>query len=220
MTISEMRTMLRSRIGSPSTVDVPDAKLTESINIAYKDIADRYRFHKARKRCQFSTIVGQDKYDLPSDVLAVLRVSDETNRKKLTKGGDRTVSSRQQDATQGRPVWYVRYRDYMQLGPVPDGVYLMEVFYKYALADLTDADNQTPGIPSSWHYGIVLMAKYYYYEDQGDSPKAQTAYEAWKLWVADKPTEIDEETVDIDSGVEIPTLDDTLEPRLDFDHSE
>jgi hypothetical protein len=218
MNLLEMQNRLRSRIGSPTQIDVPDTMLRTELNSAYLDIVDRYRFHRARKRCLFSTVIGQARYDLPTDVLVVMRVRDNTNQVKLEKWGDRQLSSRSDDAT-GHPLRYVRYRDWIELYPVPDGVYQMEVFYKFMHTDLVEATN-VPQIPPSWHEGIVVLAKYNYYANVAtDAPKAGMAYEAWKLWVADKPTEIDEESVDIDSGVEILPLSKPMTERLDFDHS-
>lgn len=218
MRLSEMRTILRSRIGNPTIVDVPDSVLDQELNAAYQDIVDRYRFHKARKRCQFDTVIGQARYDLPSDVLSVFRVKDMTNNVKLTKWGDRQLSVA--DVTEAKPTRYVRYRDYIELWPTPDGVYTIEVYYKYAHGKMT-ADDDQPGLPSVWHEGIMVKAKYNYYMNiANDQPKAVMAYEGWKLWVQDKPTEIDEESVDIDSGVEVVPLSTPITERLDFDHAD
>lgn len=220
MRLVDMRTVLRSRIGNPTEVDVPGSVLNQELNAAYLDIIDRYRFHKARKRCQFFTVVGQSRYDLPNDILAVLRVSDETNFRKLVKRGDRQLKSLDNYTTQGKPENYVRYRDWIELYPIPDGVYLMEVFYKFAHGALVQDEDQ-PSLPLVWHEGILMLAKHKYYINiANDQPKAVLAYEAWKLWVSDKPTEIDEETVDIDSGVEIVPLSTPTTERLDFNHAD
>jgi len=139
------------------------------------------------------------------------------------KVGDRDYATRLNDiepATWGHPEKYLRYRDSVDLIPVPNGEYVIEVFYKYDVVDLV-ADADTPGIPPTWHYGLVMYAKYLYYtQEQNDQPKAVLAYEAFQLWAKDKPTEIDEESVDIDTGVVIPTLANDPVRRLDFDHSD
>jgi len=225
MQFSEMVTSLRVRVGNPTTTDAPDSTLKDILNRSYLDIADRYRFHKVRKRCTFRTVADQSRYDLPNDLLAVLRVSDTTNFVKLEKIGDRQLSSRTSPNTTGKPTQYVRYRSWIELSPIPDlgdGVttgYVMEVWYKYQLPKLIN-DGDQPELPLSWHEGVVMFGKYKYYEDVADGPKAAAAYEAWKLWVVDKPTEIDDESVDIDSGVEILTLSQNISPRLDFNHSD
>jgi hypothetical protein len=215
MNLFEMRTQLRSRIGNPTITDVPDSVLTQELNAAYLDIEDRYRFHKARKRCQFLTVPGQSRYDLPSDVLSVFRVSDETNHRKMIKIGERDAPQ-----TLAKPMRYVRYRDWLELDPTPDGVYTMEVYYKYFHGRMSE-DQHVPGLPLAWHEGIVVLAKYNYYINIAtDQVKAGAAYQAWELWIRTKPTEIDEESVDIDSGVEVVPLNMSTTDRLDFDHSD
>ncbi len=208
-------------IGNPSLVDVTDADLNQLLNDSMKDITGRYRFHKARKRCTFLTVAGQSSYGLPVDCESVYRLWDLTNRKKLEKIGDRQFSSQTNEAdTVGIQEKYVRYRDYVELYPTPQNDNdVIEVFYKYKQVLLSD-DADVPGIPDSWHLGIVLYAKYLYRMNQDDIPKQQAALEVWKIWVQDKPTEIDEESVDIDSGVDVLTLSQRISPRQDFNHAD
>jgi hypothetical protein len=219
MNLLDMQNKLRSRIGNPTAIDVPDSVLATELNAAYLDIVDRYRFHRARKRCLFSTVIGQARYDLPTDVLAVLRIRDNTNNRKMEKWGDRQLSSRTDDNL-GQPLRYVRYRDWVELNPTPDGVYQMEVFYKFMHEPMI-AGTDVPQIPPSWHEGVIVLGKYNYYANVAtDAVKAGIAYEAFTLWVSNKPTEIDEESVDIDSGVEVVPLSGDLTPRLDWDHAD
>src|SRR5262249_25531704 len=149
---------------------------------------------------------GQGMYGTPTDCTTVLRLMDLTNFQKLEKIGDRQFSSRKDDTTSdkwGKPMQYNRYRDGVDLQPVPDAVYTIEMLYRYDVPDMV-ADTDVPGIPSTWHIGLVYYGKYLYYDSKDDIPKKNDSYQAWKLWVADKPTEIDEESkADIDSGVEI-----------------
>lgn len=228
MQLLELRTRLRSQVGNPTVVDASDAYLNQLVNDSMKDITGRFRFHKARKRCLFWTVNGQDDYGLPVDCEVVLRLWDTTNRRKLEKIGDRQFSSQTNlPDTTGKPEKYVRYRDYVELYPTPDlgtsadaqDGYAIEVFYKYKQVELA-ADSDVPGIPDSWHLGIVLYGKYLYYMNQGDVPKQQICMESWKIWLADKPTEIDEESVDIDSGVEVVPLSGPTSARQDFNHAD
>lgn len=216
MNLGEMRPRLRRQIGNPTTTEVSDADLTALLNQATEDITSRYRFHKARKLCTFPTVADQDKYDLPSDLLVLMRVADTTNFRKISKAGDRQASS-VTSLTSGRPMQYVRYQNYLQLIPPPDGIYGIEIFYQYTPVSMS-GDSDSPSIPNTWHAGVVAYAKYLYYTDVGDGPKQALAMEAFKIWISDKPTEIDEETVDIDSGVEIPTLSQSVDKGLDFNH--
>lgn len=223
-TLVEMRVKLRSRIGSPEISSVAELILTDCINTAYEQIANKYRFHKSRKICIVNTIQGEHRYNLPDDTSVVLRIKNLTVEQKLKKIGDRRSSEyvgRSRTDSQGAPTMYARYRGFFELTPTPDGVYSLEVFYKYGVGKL-QADSDVPVIPASWHHGIVLMARHVYYDEvANDYTKAAYAMQSFDKWVADQPTEIDEEMMaDLDSGVSVPTLTSTQEARVDFNHEE
>lgn len=216
MDLVTIRTRLRRQCGSPDTTDVPEADLTEFINSAYRDISSRYRFHTVRKICQFSTVAGDKMYGLPTDCEAVLRVRDVTSGKKLAKRGDRFVAEQEASDVdvEGAPTDYVRQKDWIWLDPTPDTVYVIEVFYKAGITDLS-ADADEPIIPVSWHEGILKLARHKFYDDKGDIPKAKYALENYNSWLSTKTIELDEEKSDIDRGVVIPTLQRTARKSFD-----
>jgi hypothetical protein len=225
-TLLEMRVKLRSRIGAPDPNSVTDAVLTDCLNTAYLQIANKYRFHMSRKLCIVKTIAGEFRYALPDNTSAVLRIKDITanHERKLKKLGDRRESeydARTRTDSWGEPMSYARYRGWFELTPTPDGVYSLEVFYKFGVPELVN-DSDVPVIPASWHHGIVLMGRQVYYDEVGnDFTKAAYASQSFDKWVAEQPTEIDEEMMaDLDSGVSVPTLNFTQDPRVDFNHEE
>lgn len=216
-TLAALRAALRKRVGNPTATDVPDADLTAVLNSAYSDLSLRYKFHKVRKICTFDTVVDQARYGIPTDCFAVLRVRDNTNNRKLEKVGDRNYSERTDD-TSGKPLKYLRQRDWVTLMPPPDGVYQIELFYKAKPADLA-ADVDVPVLPDGWSEGLIRLARFYYFDSIGDLPKARLSQAMYDSWVAVTPLEFDDEAEVIDSGVELPTLGTSQDPRLDFDHS-
>ena len=92
MNLPAIVTRLRRRVGSPTTAEVPDSEMEENINDAYRDVAHKFRHHKSRKLCSFSTVATQSKYGLPADVGAIYRVWDDTNKIRLRKRGVRWFS--------------------------------------------------------------------------------------------------------------------------------
>lgn len=218
-TLVIMRDKLRRQIGNPTTTAVSDGQLVEHLNDAYREIANKYRFHRLRKLCTFDTEIGTSRYGLPTDCSVVLRVRDTTNEVKLEKFGDRRMADRADATMQAKPKSYARYRDFVELDPIPDGVYTIELFYKSAITELV-ADGDVPVIPDSWHEGIVKLARFKYFEDQVDLPKAKAAYDLFGAWIQDQPVEVDEEKLDMDSGVSVPTLEQSLTQRLDFNYSD
>src|SRR4030065_415393 len=99
MTLLQMRTLLRKMIGNPVTADVADSELTDRLNEAVQELLTKYKFHKGRKLCTFSTIAGTAKYALPTDCYAVKRVRDNTNKRMLIKAGDTFYASRSEVET-------------------------------------------------------------------------------------------------------------------------
>jgi len=219
----QLKTLLRKRIGSPSLTDVPDANLTEHLNNSVVELMDRYRTPKARDRAKFSTTAGADKYHVDSVADAVLKVWDRTNNRRLEKVGVRTVADTEWDGLaaqiRGKPEKYARFQGYIQLIPIPDGVYVIE-FYYHAIPVALVNDGDVPQMPPAWHRGIAIYASYLYYADENkDRAKASSDYNEFSTWASTKRDEIAEEAVDIDSGVELPTLSQGSSKRLDFDHS-
>ena len=217
MDLPAIRTRLRRRVGNPTISEVPDSELNENINDAYRDIATKFRHHKSRKLCSFVTSVGVSQYGLPTDVGAVLRVWDDTNNKRLKKRGARFFAELGTQ-TNGKPIYYVRLRGFLELVPPADDVYTIQVYHTHTIVALTGDDS--PNIPETWHVGVLHLSEWYYHVDRGDAVKADGAYKTWQLWVRDKPIEIDEETVDMEQGVVVPTLSESVSAALDFDESD
>lgn len=201
-----MRLTLRTKIGSPTIVDVPDSTLTRLCNAAYREIASKYPFNEVRCIKSFTTTADEPRYTVPDDLAALFRVWDDTNKKKLTKRGVRFLATIPKNVPNGKPTSYVRAKDWIQLYPTPDDDYIIELFYLTDIADMVD-DSDEPVLPLAWHDGIVLKARHLYYDERGDIGKAIYAKNEWKDWVSDKPSEIDMEKVDLeDAGVIISTL--------------
>ena len=217
MDLSTIRDRLRRRIGSPGTAKVTESDLNENINDAYRDIASKFRHHKSRKQDSITTIVGTTQYALPADVGAVLRVWDDTNKKRLKRRGARFFAELGTQEN-GKPKDYVRFGSNLEILPPADGVYTIQVYYSHTIVALTDA--ASPALHETWHIGGLHLSEWYYYVDRGDPEKADSAYKIWLLWIRDKPVEIDDETVDMEQGVIIPTLSESVSATLDFDESE
>lgn len=205
MDFGTLKTTLRKEVGNPTVGEVSDAEMGEFVNYAYRDVSGRYKHHDMRKRCTFVTTAGIDKYELPPEASVLLGVRDATTGRSLTKQGNRFVASRRVPEYNTRPRAYVRYRHYIQLVPAPDGPYTVELYFT-ASAGALAGDTNVPVVPEEWHIGIVKLAKWYLYDRKGDAPKAQQAYNTFKLWLSDMPDTIDEEAAAIDSGVELPEL--------------
>lgn len=206
MTHAEMLVSLRTRIGNPSITEVPAATLTDALNRAYKEIGTKYPFNETRCITSFTTIVNSPRYDVPPDSNLMYRLWDDTNKVKLKKRGVRFLTALPLNYPTGKPLGYVRVKDWIQLIPTPDAIYTIKIYYLLDLAPMVD-NAAVPVLPFAWHDGIVLKARHLYYDDRGEIGKAIYAMNAWKEWLSDKPSEMDIEKDDMDDiGVVLPGL--------------
>lgn len=217
MLASAMRDKLRRQVGNPTTAQVSDAVMLEYINLGYRQLGNRYRFRQLRAKTTVPTVAGTRAYTLPAGAGTILRVRDTTNQRKITKIGDARAAALVNTEITGEPEKYILYATTFELHPTPDAAYNIELYYKLTITDLVAGD--TPLIPESWHPGIITLSRYCYWDDQGDLVKATAALNLFNAWVREQPVEVDEEKVDIDSGVELPTLSSNT-ARLDFDHAD
>lgn len=206
MTLQEMRIALRKKAGNPSETEVPNATLDDCINRAYKEIGTKYAFNETRCITSFETVIDSPRYQVPPDSNLMYRVWDDTNKRKLHKRGVRYFTGLPTNYPTGKPQSYFRVQNWLQLIPTPDAIYTIKIYYLLDLAPLVGITD-VPVLPFAWHDGIVTKARYIYYDDRGEIGKAIYAMNAWKEWVADKPSEMDIEKDDMDDvGVVIPTL--------------
>lgn len=220
MDLQTFQTRLRERVGNPSTIDVLDSTLTLRINEAYEDIWDRYRFHAARGTSSaITTVAGTNSYTMPTTADVLMEVRDATNGVKLKKMGRDDWYSLNQGTSTGRPTRYYREGTTLYLDPNPDGAYAFLLLFKKPYTALSGATD-SPAIPSSWHQGILLLARYKFWETTGNWAQAQAAMSVYEAWLADKTDEIDEEIFADSSfnaqpeGLGVPLN------RLDFDHAD
>jgi len=215
-----MQTRVRSQVGNPTAIDVTDDVIRGLVNDAYIEIAEKFRFHTARRICRFDTIIGTTDYDLPTDAVELMRVRDNTSEKLLRPLPDNMLAALTGTATQGKPLYFHRYKNYVHLHPIPDAVVQIEIFYKVNMGLLV-ADSDVPLLPVAWHTGIVRLARYNYYSFvKVDVPKAIAAKNEYKEWLSDKPVELEEELRYSDFGVSIAALAKDDSESLDFEHSE
>lgn len=222
MDFGTLRSRFRVRIGNPTTTDVSDVVLNQCINDAYMEIGDKYRFLRADGRDTFVTTPNVGIYIISAATQLVKKVWDRTNGVVLEKVGERYAAQTDYDsALTGKPMKYLRYEDYIQLFPTPDGVYTIEFMFKRQQITALAGDTDVPIFPLAWHRGILLLAAYYYYADIArDLAKAAATQNEYKVWLSDKPVEAHEEAAQLDSGVEVPTRSASDGPTsLDFDHS-
>lgn len=225
-TLTVMQGLLRERIGNPTTTDVPDATLTKRLNEALEFIWTRYRFHANRSiSSTITTVAGTSGYTLPvaCDILRTVR--DGTNFRKLEKMGEITWDSisaakaAESTPTRGKPTRYFRANLTLFLDPVPDGAYVIQVRFRSSFTAMSSGSD-VPTIPTSWHFGIVLYARFLHWETVQDATRAIGAFSVFNAWVKEQPSEFDEEIfADASYNLQPEGLSNPVS-RFDFDHSD
>src|SRR6188472_927959 len=161
MELLDMRTTLRRQVGNPTVAQVDDSVLDEALNLAYREIQNKYRFAQGRSLYSFNTVNGTRSYALPANAASIMYVRNALDEAKLPRLDDEEVARLEDTADTGTPLYYYRDVNNLLLHPTPDGIYAMVVKLKVAITDLV-SDSDEPVIPASWHYGITLLAKHYY----------------------------------------------------------
>ena len=210
MNLSEMEVMLRKRVNSPAETDQAKAVMYECLNLGYRDICDKFNFREVRGRLRFEGTSAANIYALPATWYEIIRVryADSNDRGgRLEKAGPNQTFDLDSGAVAGRPTHYALWGNEIQFYPPLDGTYAFEVFAKFEPPKLT-SPGDIPLIPPSWHYGIVLLGRYYYWDGAGvtNLAMAQAAMGSFNLWASGRMPPTLRELDDSEQAVEVPTL--------------
>jgi len=219
MNLSELRAALLPAIGNPS--GVTNTILDDVINRAYLRICDTFTFPQTTKRTTTNTSIGVRSYNLGANDLIVLGVWNKTHRYALSKVDHHVVNDYDDQSTSnprtGRPKKYYRDGSSIFIMPAPDAVYVLELVTKQKVAKLANT-NDTPVLYEPWHDGILLLARWYYFDQYAlDYPKAQYAWGVWQSWIQTKPSEVHQESVDLEQSVDF-MPNSTTTRGVDFDY--
>lgn len=206
VTFLTAQTELRASLGNPADAgSAALANLKTCLNDALLEIYDKFRHLRAEQVQSVSTVASTAVYALGSTVEAVLYGYDNTSGmtgrrlKKLSEDMlPETVG-----AAEGRPTHYYRSGTNITLHPIPDAVYTLAFIAKVRPTALA-ADGDTLPLPDTWKPAWLKLARYYYYDGFGNDPaKAREAYASYQVFVNDKPTTVEEESVEPTMGVDL-----------------
>lgn len=217
MNFGQAKARLRTMCGNINTDNVSDVRVGEIIVEAENQISKEYAFREVRCIGGFQTVIGSPRYILPSNLWAIRKVWDATNNRPI-KGpySDATLANlplRQN----GDPRRYIRDRNWIHLDPPPKAVIIVKFTYTRKITPYTD-DNAILTIPEDWHYLVCLRARWIYYTDNQDYPKAQNAWNTFELLAAKHPLPIEKELDERDVPAEFVELGSIRQRDLDFDH--
>lgn len=163
MTLQEMRDSLRLHLGVDD-VDLDDPASDSLLNASLSEIDNKFPFKEKERRLDFTTTIGEYKYQLPTimDAIRVVSITDPISEDKSVL--ERMTPYAYEDNTtldtdlRGEPCGYMREQDCIILHPTPDDEYAITIRYLRTLAELLAADDE-PALPANWHeillYGAV-----------------------------------------------------------------
>lgn len=158
MTLGNLRTAVRERLDDPTFDTI---KLDRWINWVLQDIYSRADFPFKNKTVNYATTDGTNAHnltDIAADMDKVSRVLDTTNAVELQYCTPEEFNDFSLTTTEeNKPAYWTVFGDQLKLYPTPDAAYTLQIEYKAALSDLTDA-SQSPTLPDRWSEIIVLGA--------------------------------------------------------------
>ena len=104
-----------------------------------------------------STTVNEDKISYPSDFLELIALSNLSDDRSLLDplNADQVVGWSNYS---GMPTHYAEYATWIELRPIPDSAYSLELRYRKQRSDMT-ATTAIPSIATRYRRGIMLKAK-------------------------------------------------------------
>lgn len=217
------QTELRASLGNPVDAGAAAlANLKTCLNDALIEIYDKFRHLRAEQVQTVTTVASTATYALSAGTVAVLFVWDNTagaTGRRLAKMSEDALPSTVPEVT-GRPTHYYRSGTNILLYPTPDAVYTLSLITKVGPTALS-ADADPMPLPDSWKPAWLKLARYYYYDSFGNDPaKAREAYASYQVFVNDKPTTVEDESVDTTIGVDLGYASGGGRPRRSWDNED
>lgn len=176
-------------------------RLDQWINEALIELFGELDIQGRRTCATAPTIIDQEEYSVPTDLLAVLVLRDITNKKRLI----RTAIENFQlfdGTTKGNPTRYVRVDNLFHLFPIPDAVQTLEMFYIREPVVLSVATD-TSGLPSMYDRVIHLIALRNALIDLEENDRATFIFQTAENKLRKLPTEEWLESQNPQEGIQI-----------------
>jgi len=148
-----IQTEVIARLGNRTDID---ARSAVWINDAYFELLmnPRFNFFELDIAAQAPTVFGQGTYSLPPDLWFILSLRDNTNNIKLQRSHTMVFDKIQR--VLGNPVRYARFGPAVELDPIPNGVFTLQLRYRKRTADLITGT--MPVTPREWDEVITVLA--------------------------------------------------------------
>lgn len=167
MNLIQLRTEVLNHGFDPN---VFSSRINQYINDALNLVCRRVDYYVDEVAYDFTTTANTSTYPLPAN-WARMRSLRDTNRQAelwavLLRDIDRS------DVTTGQPVFYAMNGAGVQLFPIPDGAYSLELRY-WTMPPALVNDTDVPTVPADWHHMLWVYATWMCYEAEDDAQMGQ-----------------------------------------------
>lgn len=178
MTLTEMRTAVRTRLGNPSTDGFfSDAQLTDLINEALQAISSEDDWPWLQTSENIALTSGDGSYPPAANWIRTKQLYI-TNFEPLVQI---SLAEINEITTQGQPEYFHIYDEEIVVRPIP--TVSATLIHQYIRSETAlSGDSDTPVMPTMFHYAIVAFACYLAHLRQQRNELAQLELRAYQDW--------------------------------------
>lgn len=140
--------------------DLAQSDVSFWVNEAYEEVSQQLCFENESEAVAISsTTVNEDKIALPTDFRELVSVSNLSYNNVLLDPLNVDQLMKFDSDTSGIPRYYAQYADWLELRPLPDSAYSLELRYRKVRSDMTATTAQPTSVATRFRRGIMLKAK-------------------------------------------------------------
>lgn len=155
-TLSDIVSNVTLALGKRS--DIALSTVSFWANEAQRVVWDAMPHDKAETIAISSTTVNEDKMSLPTDFQEMLAISNMSTTPAQMLDEINLDNAMSWSTSTGQPTHYLMFADYIELRPIPDSSYSMEMRYRKQLSEMTDLSSE-PSVSTRFRFAVFLKAK-------------------------------------------------------------
>jgi hypothetical protein len=200
MTTAELLAELILLLGNRSTEAIPISRYYTWLTNSQNELAYGLRLPEVEKKVTAIMVVGTAVYGLPSDLVAIYNLRDNTLKRRIRKSGFRKFDNIWSE-TSGDPTHYIRFGSNIQLTPVPSNANTLQIRYAKVISSINAI--LEPAIGVMWNEAILLGAEYRGWKSLGEYQRMSIVKNEYISIVRSRRAEVEQEDEDEDFGMEV-----------------
>lgn len=153
--LADLMSRTTAALGNRSDLAASDVSFW--VNEAYDDVWNRQPHDLQETIAVSNTTVNEDKITLPTDFAELVSLSNTSDSNRLLDPLNVDQLLRYPSTTSGIPRYYAEYNSWLELRPIPDSAYSLELRYRKLRSDLTSLTAR-PSVTTHLRRAIFLKA--------------------------------------------------------------